>query len=176
MNKQNQDNLKNKTKPSSGPATGSRLEKSEKEKTDQVAELTADLQRVRADFENYRKRTEAEINNARQSGSDAMVLKLLPVIDTLERAIGHLPEDIAKHNWVKGVAGVAKNLDKTLASLDIKRIAVKPGQDFDPELHYAVQIDEESTGEKEVIAEELQAGYVRSGVVLRHAMVKVTRK
>ncbi|MDO4871396.1 MAG: nucleotide exchange factor GrpE [Candidatus Saccharibacteria bacterium] len=146
------------------------------DKNPEVIELTNDIKRIRADFENYRKRTELDIESARRNGGDAMILKLLPVIDTLERAISHIPSDIAENSWVKGVSGVAKNLNKTLKSIDVVRIDAKPGQEFNPELHYAVQVDEDASGEHEIISEELQAGYMRNGVVLRHTMVKVTRK
>ena len=84
------------------------------DKNPKVIELTNDIKRIRADFENYRKRTELDIESARRNGGDAMILKLLPVIDTLERAISHIPSDIAENSWVKGVSGVAKNLNKTL--------------------------------------------------------------
>lgn len=141
----------------------------------QVGELTQDLQRLRADFENYRKRTEAEVAAARQAGGDAMILKLLPVIDTLERGLRHTPKDIADNSWVKGVHGVTKSLDKTLEKLDVKKIQAKVGDEFNPDIHHAIQVDEDSEGEKEVVAEELQAGYTRNGVPIRHAMVKVTR-
>lgn len=141
-----------------------------------ITELTADLQRVRADFENYRKRTETEVAAARQAGGDAMLLKLLPVIDTLERAIRHLPDDLQDHAWAQGVAGVTKNLDKVLATFEVSKIDATPGKEFDPSLHYAIQADEEAEGDTEVIADELQAGYMRGESVLRHAMVKVTRK
>jgi molecular chaperone GrpE (heat shock protein) len=58
----------------------------------------------------------------------------------------------------------------------LKRIEAGQGAEFNPDLHEAIQFDEEATGEKEVIAEELQAGYVLNGQPIRHAMVKVTRK
>lgn len=151
-------------------------EKKEDKHIQEIAELTADLQRVRADFENYRKRTEVEVASARQAGGDAMILKLLPIIDTLERAIAHVPEDLADNKWAQGVIGTSKNLDKLLTSLEITRIDTAVGQEFNPEVHYAVQVDDTAEGEKEVIAEELQAGYMRAGSVLRHAMVKVTHK
>ena len=160
MTKETKDNLNKKDKE--GIKTNS--------ENPEVIELTNDIKRIRADFENYRKRTELDIESARRNGGDAMILKLLPVIDTLERAISHIPSDIA------GVSGVAKNLNKTLKSIDVVRIDAKPGQEFNPELHYAVQVDENASGEHEIISEELQAGYMRNGVVLRHTMVKVTRK
>ncbi len=142
----------------------------------QNGELILDLQRMRADFENYRKRTESEVSAARQSGGDAMVTKLLPVIDTLERAIGHAPDDLAEHAWVKGVVGTAKKLEKLMADLQIERISAKAGDEFSPDIHYAVQYDEDSEGEREVIAEELQTGYTRNGKMIRQSMVKVARK
>ncbi len=86
-------------------------------KNPEVIELTNDIKRIRADFENYRKRTELDIESARRNGGDAMILKLLPVIDTLERAISHIPSDIAENSWVKGVSGVAKNLNKNIKNL-----------------------------------------------------------
>lgn len=142
----------------------------------QVAELTADLQRTRADFENYRKRVEAEKVAAREAGQSSAIMKLLPVIDNIERAIGYTPEDIKDNEWVKSVAGLVKNLEKSLESLNVKRIQSEPGTLFDPELHEAIQFDEEATGDSEVIAEALQAGYTLNGHVIRHAMVKVTRQ
>lgn len=138
-------------------------------------ELTADLQRNRSDFENYRKRVEFEKAAAYKNGQTAAILKLLPVIDNIERAIVHAPEDLIDHKWVQGVMNFIKQLDKTLAGLELKRIEAAPGTAFDPELHEAIQFDADAAGEREVIAEELQAGYLLAGRPVRHAMVKVTR-
>ena len=142
----------------------------------QVGELTADLQRLRADFENYRKRVDAEKLSARQDGEVRAIMKLLPVVDTIERAVTHIPTDIADHQWVKGVAGLVKQLEKSLAELQLAKIDAAQGTVFNPELHQAVQFDEDATGDIEVIAEELQPGYTLGGSPIRHSMVKVTRK
>ncbi len=142
----------------------------------QLGELTLDLQRTRADFENYRKRVDAEKTAAREAGQSGAVLKLLPVIDNIERAIAYMPEELKENAWAQGVAGLVKNLDKSLESMNVRRINAAPGTAFDPELHEAIQFDEDATGEKEVIAEELQGGYTLNGHVIRHAMVKVTRQ
>lgn len=141
-----------------------------------VDELTADLQRTRADFENYRKRVEAEKTAAREAGQASAILKLLPIIDTIERAIVHMPEALKDDKWAQGIAGLVKNLDKALEGLNLRRIDAKKGTEFNPGLHEAIQFDEAAEGEKEVIAEELQAGYTLNGHVIRHAMVKVTRQ
>lgn len=150
--------------------------KKQDELEQQVAELTSDLQRTRADFENYRKRVEAEKSAARDNGQVMAIVKLLPVIDTIERAVTHMPEDLKDNKWAQGIAGLVKNLEKSLESLNLKKIEAKPGTTFDPELHEAIQFDEEAEGEQEVIDEELQPGYLLNGQPLRHAMVKVTRK
>lgn len=150
--------------------------KAQLELEQQLGELTLDLQRTRADFENYRKRVDAEKQAARESGQASAVLKLLPVIDNIERAIGHTPEDLKDNSWVQSVANLVKHLEKSLESLNLTRINAKPGTDFNPELHEAIQFDEEAEGEKEVIAEELQAGYMLGGQIIRPAMVKVTKE
>lgn len=141
-----------------------------------VGELTQDLQRTRADFENYRKRVDVEKQTARESGQSSAILKLLPVIDNIERAIVYMPEELKDNTWAQSVAGLVKNLEKSLESLNLKRIDAAAGTAFNPEVHEAIQFDEEATGEHEVIAEELQAGYMMNGQVIRHAMVKVTRQ
>lgn len=141
-----------------------------------IDELTLDLQRTRADFENYRKRVEAEKQSAHSMGQAKSVMKLLPVIDTIERAIANVPEELADNAWAKGVAGLGKQLDKQLKDIGLEKIDAKPGTLFNPELHQAVQFDEAADGDKEVVAEELRAGYTLDGTVIRDAMVKVTRQ
>lgn len=150
--------------------------KKQEELETQVAELTGDLQRTRADFENYRKRVEADKAASYQHGQAAAILKLLPVIDNIERAVAHTPQELKDNKWAQGVASLVKSLEKSLEGLNLKRIEAKPGSDFNPELHEAIQFDENAEGDNEVIAEELQAGYTLGGQPLRHAMVKVTRE
>lgn len=143
---------------------------------EKINELTADLQRTRADFENYRKRTELEKTSAREAGQANAILKLLPVIDNIERAVTYTPKELEDNKWAMGIAALVKNLEKSLESLNLKRIDAKAGTEFNPELHEAIQFDEDAVGEKEVIAEELQAGYSLNGTVVRHAMVRVTKQ
>lgn len=150
--------------------------KKQDELEQQIAELTADLQRTRADFENYRKRAEADKAAAQQYGQASAIMRLLPLVDTIERSITYVPEDLKDNTWVNGVTSLVKNLEKSLESLNVKRIIATPGVEFNPELHEAIQMDEDAEGDKEVIAEELQAGYTLAGTPIRHAMVKVTRE
>ena len=140
-----------------------------------IADLTLDLQRTRADFENYRKRVEAEKEMARGSGRAGAILKLLPVVDNIERAITHLPEELRDNTWAISVTNLTKHLDKSLSDMGVERIPAAVGDAFNPDLHDAVQFDEDADGEHEVIAEELQPGYKVDGIVMRPSMVKVTR-
>jgi len=150
--------------------------KKQEELEQKNSELLADLQRVRADFENYRKRSEQEKEMARASGKVQAISKLLPVIDNIERAIAHTPAELQENKWAQGVANLVKNLEKSLESLNLTRINAAKGSRFDPELHEAIQFDEDADGEHEVIAEELQAGYKLGRDVIRHSMVKVTKE
>ena len=138
-------------------------------------ELIADLQRLRADFENYRKRVEADKTQTAELTKAATIMKLLPALDIIERAIAHTPKELAKNAWAQGVMAVAKNVEKVLVELGVARIKATPGTLFDPQLHEAVMADD-ADGEHEVIAEELRAGYQLGHHVIRPSMVKVTRK
>jgi molecular chaperone GrpE len=156
-------------KPHNNPKKPSKLQQ-------QVDDLTNDLQRTRADFENYRKRSEADKAATYQHGQAAAIQKLLPVIDNIERAIAYTPAELKDNKWAQGIAALVKNLEKSLEGLNLKRIDAKAGTEFNPDLHEAIQFDEEAEGNKEVIAEELQAGYTLAGTPIRHAMVKVTKQ
>lgn len=141
-----------------------------------IDELTQDLKRSRADFENYRNRVAVEKDQARIAGQTSTLLKLLPTVDNIERAISHAPKELENNTWVTGVVKLTKNLEKSLADMDVKRIDANPGSVFNPDLHEAIQMDEDAEGEREVIAEELQAGYIIGSTVARHSLVKVTKQ
>lgn len=140
---------------------------------ERVLELTADLQRVQADFINYRRRAEEDRVRALQTGKEQAVMALLPVLDNIERAIAHEPADIKDHQWVKGIAGVASQLESQLEAVGLQKIGVI-GEPFDPNLHDAVSMDE-SEGETEVVAAVHQTGYRFGDTIIRPAMVQVTR-
>lgn len=137
----------------------------------QVAELTEALQRERADATNIRRRHEEQITSLRSTVKAHVVRDLLPVIDNFERALKHVPADLADNDYIKGVQGVVKQFEKTLADLGVERITTV-GAPFDPRYHEAVSM-EEGEGNEEVVSEELQAGYKLGDEVIRHAMVRV---
>ncbi|HSW79860.1 MAG TPA: nucleotide exchange factor GrpE [Candidatus Saccharimonadales bacterium] len=137
----------------------------------QIAELTDALQRERADAMNIRRRHEDQIAALKNVVKARVIQDLLPVIDNFERALKHVPKDLEGNDFVKGVQGVVKQFEKTLADIGVERIKTV-GEPFDPQFHEAVSMDE-GDGTQEVVSEELQSGYKIGDDVIRHAMVKV---
>lgn len=137
----------------------------------QIAELTDALQRERADVMNIRRRHEEQMAGLRTTLKAHVITDLLPVIDNFERALKHVPTDLVDNDYVKGVQGVVKQFEKTLADMGVERIATV-GQPFDPRYHEAVSMEEGEGGE-EIVTEELQSGYKVGDEVIRHAMVRV---
>lgn len=140
----------------------------------QVADLTEALQRERADAINLRRQHEEQLANTRTHLRAGIVKELLPIIDNFERALKHVPKDLENHDYIKGVQGVVKQFEKTLADLGVERIKTV-GEHFDPHLHEAISL-EEGDGKHEIVSEELQAGYKLSNDVIRHAMVRVKQQ
>lgn len=132
---------------------------------EKIAELTNDLQRTRADFENFRKQVDAQKHQAIESAKYATVAAILPLLDQLKLAIATYSEQLDP---------LAKTFANTLDDFELQEIATTPGTDFDPNLHEAVMV-EDGDGEKELIAETLRPGYLYKGEILRPAMVKVKR-
>ncbi len=137
----------------------------------QIGELTEALQRERADVINIRRRHEEQLGGLKDLVKASVVRELLPVIDNFERALKHVPSDLAKNDYVKGVNAVVAQFENTLKGMGVERIKTV-GQAFDPHLHEAVSHDG-GDGEHEVVSEELQSGYKLGDEVIRHAMVKV---
>lgn len=131
----------------------------------QINELISDLQRTRADFENFRKQVELQKAQVASFTKYSTVLKILPIIDDLDRAITSYPE----------LVPLQKTLDKTLESLGLEKIESSQNTPFDPNFHEAVLFEEDSEGEKEVISETMRSGYTYEKEVIRPAMVKVKR-
>jgi len=137
----------------------------------QIAELTEALQRERADATNLRRRHDEQIGGLKDMVKANVVRDLLPVIDNFERALRHVPAELADNDFVKGVQGVVKQFEKTLSEIGVVRITTV-GAPFDPRYHEAVSM-EEGDGTEEIVSEELQAGYTLGNEVIRHAMVRV---
>ncbi len=147
-----------------GPAPGTGKDAASDEK---VAELTADLQRVQADYANYRKRALRDQEATAERAKAAVVSQLLGVLDDLERARSHGDLDSGP------LKSVADKLFGALTGLGLAAFGAE-GDDFDPALHEAVQHEGDGAeGSKPVIGNVMRQGYKLGEQVLRHALVGV---
>lgn len=153
--------------PSIEKIVSDELEKLAAEKTD----LKNTLIRLQADFDNYRKRTERERQQERHRGAELLVESLLPVLDGFDRAIS-AHRDAAHDEFRKGFELIRKQLLDVLSKQGLKRIETE-GKPFDPNFHHAIERVETHDQPDDTVLEELQAGYVFHGKVLRPAMVRV---
>ena len=139
----------------------------------ELEERTADLQRLQAEFINYKNRVEAEKAALADFAKVQVIKDLLPVVDDLERALGHLPDSLKEDKWAQGAAKVYDRLKKQLAAMGVTEIEAL-NQPFDPNIHEAVQAEGE--GDRQIVSEVLQTGYELGNIVVRHAIVKVTNQ
>ncbi|OBE95101.1 nucleotide exchange factor GrpE [Mycobacterium sp. 852002-10029_SCH5224772] len=150
--------------PGSAPGGAAPAEEPAVQGEGKLAELTADLQRVQADFANYRKRALRDQQAAADRAKAAVVNQLLGVLDDLDRA--------RKHGDLESgpLKAVADKLEGALTGLGLTAFG-EEGEDFDPVLHEAVQ--HEGDGSRPVIGTVMRQGYKLGDQILRHAMVGV---
>jgi molecular chaperone GrpE len=128
----------------------------------EAAEYREALLRVKADFDNYRKRVAKDQATTVQRAAEKLVTDLLPVLDACEAALDHGASDVEP---------IHKSLLDVLEKGGLTRMAPE-GQPFDPNLHEAV-IHEPGDGAETLVSESLRTGYLWNGRVVRPAMVKV---
>ena len=131
-----------------------------------LAERTADLQRVQAEYANYRKRADRERLEAEHLGVARALAALLPVLDDFERAIAH--EDISEQ-----VMQILEKQQRALEALGLEKFGAE-GDPFDPAVHEAVLHDESDSVTEPTVTKAMRAGYKHRERLLRAAMVGVT--
>ncbi len=137
-----------------------------------IEELTDKYKRTFAEFDNFRKRSEKEKSAMYEVGARDIIEKILPVVDNFERGLATVTEEEKQTPFVDGMDKIYKQLMKTLEDTGVKPIEAV-GKEFDPEYHNAVMHIEDDTFGENIIAEELQKGYIYRDTVVRHSMVKV---
>lgn len=145
-------------------------EATEEEKLQQALKDQEDKYlRLLAEYDNYRKRSQKEKENAWTTAKADTIKELLPVYDNLERA---LKQETADEAYAKGVQMTMQQLKTVLEKLGVEEIPAQ-GETFDPNFHNAVMhMEDEAMGEN-IVAEVFQAGFKMGEKVIRHAMVKV---
>ena len=148
------------------------FKKKKDKKDEQIEELTDKVKRQMAEFDNFRKRTEKEKLQMYDMGAKTIVEKILPVIDNFERGLAAVPEDNKEDAFVVGMDKIYRQMLTVLEEAGVKPIEAV-GAEFDPNFHNAVMHVEDETLGENVVAEELQKGYMYRDTVVRHSMVKV---
>lgn len=136
-----------------------------------IAELKNQIQRIAAEFDNYKKRTQKEKDRIYVSSVVDVVSSFLPVMDNVGRALK--ASEGSNEGIREGVLMIERQIKEVLSCIGVKPIEAE-GQKFDPKFHEAVMhVDDENYGENE-IAEEFLTGYIyKDDIVIRHSVVKV---
>jgi molecular chaperone GrpE len=133
-----------------------------------------ELQRERASFINYRRRTEQEKEELSRAANAGLMFNLLAVLDDFERARANIPQDQLKEPWVEGLLLVGRKLYSTLELAGLKPIEAV-GRTFDPRLHEAFAAGPGGDLEPDTVIEEYEKGYMLGDRVLRATKVKVSQ-
>ena len=141
----------------------------EKEKAESYL---ANWQRAAADFQNYKRRVEAEREDLARLTNAALIINLLPIIDDFDRALENVDASLAGMTWLEGVRLIQRKLQSLLEMNQVTEIEAE-GLMFDPNIHEAVNFDE---GEDGKVLRVAQKGYRLGGRVLRPALVIVGKQ
>ena len=136
-------------------------------------EYLAGLQRERAEFSNYRRRTAEEREQMLGLAGEDLIRKVLVIADDFDLAIENRPADLAGNGWVEGVAAIDRKLRALLESEGVTTVGAEPGTPFDPRQHEAIA-NVPGTGRAEgEIVEMIRRGYLLRDRVIRPALVAV---
>jgi molecular chaperone GrpE len=137
-------------------------------------EYLAALQRERAEFQNFKRRTAEEREATLGLAAEGLIAKVLAVADDFDRAIDSRPEEHAEDPWVEGIAAIDRKLRQLLESEGVNQIEATRGMAFDPHLHEAVANVPGSGMPEGHIVDELRRGYRLRDRVIRPALVAVS--
>lgn len=152
------------------------LKKKEKKdkKDEKIEELTDQVKRQMAEFDNFRKRSEKEKNTMYEIGAKSVVEKLLPIVDNFERGLQALPEEEKTAPFAEGMQMIYKQMMTMFDQIGVTTIEAV-GTEFNPDYHNAVMQIESDEYESGYVAQELQKGYMYRDSVVRHSMVGVVQ-
>lgn len=148
------------------------FKKKKDKKDEKIEELTDQIKRQMAEFENFRKRTDKEKTQMFDMGAKTVIEKILPIVDNFERGFTTVEEADKEDAFVQGMDKIYKQLMTELEAIGVKPIEAV-GQEFNPDVHNAVMQVASEEYESGVVAQELLKGYTYKEAVVRHSMVAV---
>jgi len=140
----------------------------------EAAENLAGLQRIAADFQNYKRRTEQEREATAGRANEVLLLRVIALADDFDRAIEAMPEALSADGWVQGIAAIDRKLRTLLESEGVTPIEAL-GRPFDPREHEALSHIETTDAPDETVVAEIQRGYRVRDRVLRPSLVAVAK-
>lgn len=149
------------------------FKKKKDKKDEKIEELTDQVKRQMAEFENFRKRTEKEKTQMFDMGAKTVIEKILPIVDNFERGFTMVEETDKDDAFVQGMDKIYRQLMTEFEAIGVKPIEAV-GQEFNPDFHNAVMQVASEEYESGVVAQELLKGYTYKDVVVRHSMVAVS--
>ncbi len=158
----------------SGASEEESLEEQVKRLQTEAEEYLDGWQRARAEFANFKKRTQRENEHARERIAGEIITHFLGVNDDIERALSRTPETDDFQEWTLGIELIHQKIQALLDAEGVKLIEAE-GERFDPTLHEAVSFEESDDHEEGVIIDITQPGYKMGERVLRPAMVRVAK-
>ena len=132
-------------------------------------------QRERADFSNYKKRVERDQETAKNNYKADVLKEFIPILDNLERAYQHLPEDEETASWAQGIELIIRQFNSVFEKDGLTKIDVKAGDKLDPTIHMAVSYEDSDEFGSEEIIEVLENGYRMGDRIIKPAVVRVAR-
>lgn len=145
----------------------------------QLQEANDRVLRASAELDNFRKRLTKETDDKLKYSNQVLMSEMLPVIDNLELAVGHIKDDNGESQvgaLKQGVEITLKQMKETLAKFGLKEIQAEEGDKFDPQYHEALAMDDRDDLENNAISLVMQKGYTLHDRVVRPAKVKVNKK
>ncbi|MFA5927027.1 MAG: nucleotide exchange factor GrpE [Patescibacteria group bacterium] len=165
MNKKDTSSMNEQSEPKTSPEI--------EELKNKIDDLTTGWQRTQADFINFRNQTTRERSQLAKIAKASLIEEILPVLDNFALAAKHLPEELKNNSWAQGVQQVEKQLEAILTNEGLDKIKTI-GEQFNPELHEAIEEVESDKAVDEII-EEIAAGYKFDDLIVRPAKVKISK-
>ena len=140
----------------------------------EVEEWKNSFLRKQADFQNFTKRKEKEVEELKKFASEKIITQFLGSLDNFERAIESSVESKDFDSLLQGVEMIVRNLKDIMSGEDVEEIPTEGA--FNPEYHHAVGVETSDDKKEDEIGKVLQKGYMMKGKVIRPAMVIVCKK
>jgi molecular chaperone GrpE len=140
-----------------------------------VEDLKIGWQRCQADFENYKKRAEADKANWTAQSRIEVLEAMLPILENLDLAVTHAPKESQDAQWIEGIIHITRQLNDKLSELGISKINPQPGETFDHNFHEALAIEKNPKIKSGQIARTQRTGYRMGETVILPAKVVVSQ-